>query len=216
MRDKTVTDTRSAGYFLDVFIELTDHLRCPADHTEQFLVLLPDAMEGRAVLRGTLGCPVCGRVIMVEDGEVDFGGRAPGPAPTTLTADAIAAFLGLQGPGGHLALIGGAAVLAEPLCDLLPRVHVVAVNPPLRLTDGERLSVVRGDRLPLKSASMRGVVVAADHALAEWIERAARVVLPGNRIVVEGPRLSTDRLELLGEAAGVWVGRRPTASLHQP
>jgi hypothetical protein len=27
-----------------LFIELTDHLRCPNDHDESFLVLLPDLM----------------------------------------------------------------------------------------------------------------------------------------------------------------------------
>ncbi len=40
-------------------IELTDLLRCPADHDEAFLVLLPDRMEGRRVLAGHLGCPMC-------------------------------------------------------------------------------------------------------------------------------------------------------------
>ena len=44
-----------------MFIELTDHLRCPADHDESFLVLLPLDLAGRDVVQGTLGCPVCQR-----------------------------------------------------------------------------------------------------------------------------------------------------------
>ena len=32
-----------------MFIELTDYLRCPADHAESYLVLLPDEMQERSV-----------------------------------------------------------------------------------------------------------------------------------------------------------------------
>ena len=51
-----------------MFIELTDHLRCPADHDEAFLVLLPDELDGRSVRTGTLGCPVCDRRFALRDG----------------------------------------------------------------------------------------------------------------------------------------------------
>ncbi len=62
-----------------MFIELTDHLRCPEDHEEQFLVLLPDRLDGRSVKEGQLGCPVCGRTFAVRDGTVDFGGAPQAP-----------------------------------------------------------------------------------------------------------------------------------------
>ncbi len=62
-----------------MFIELTDHLRCPADHDESFLVLLPERMEGRSVRAGRLGCPVCGRTFELVDGVLDLGGAAPDP-----------------------------------------------------------------------------------------------------------------------------------------
>ena len=65
-----------------MFIELTDHLRCPADHDESFLVLLPDRMEGRSVRTGHLGCPVCGRTFQLADGVLDTGDApAPGVRP---------------------------------------------------------------------------------------------------------------------------------------
>ena len=91
-----------------MFIELTDHLRCTADHEEQFLVLLAHQMEGRSVLSGDLGCPVCGRVVRVEKGIADFGGGSPSTADTWLTGEAVAALLGLTGPGGYVALVGSA------------------------------------------------------------------------------------------------------------
>src|SRR5688572_26146748 len=103
-----------------MFIELTDHLRCPLDHPEQFLVLLPSRMDGRRVLTGELGCPVCGTVVHLADGIADWGGASPSAAGSGLTAEAVAAFLGLSGPGGFALLAGGATTLAPALARLLP------------------------------------------------------------------------------------------------
>jgi hypothetical protein len=38
-----------------LFIELTDYLRCPRDHAEAYLVLLPDEVVDRGVRSGELG-----------------------------------------------------------------------------------------------------------------------------------------------------------------
>ena len=93
-----------------MFIELTDHLRCPAEHDESYLVLLPDRMEDRSVREGRLGCPVCGRTYLITDGVLDLGGAGlPDPGPTLLTAEAVTALVGLSGPGGYLVLVGGPA-----------------------------------------------------------------------------------------------------------
>ena len=48
----------------------------PADHDESFLVLLPDRMDGRSVIEGQLGCPVCGRTFLLSDGILDTGDAA--------------------------------------------------------------------------------------------------------------------------------------------
>ena len=56
-----------------VFIELTDLLRCPEPHEEQFLVLLPDQMQDRSVRSGKLGCPVCHREYRIVDGKASRG-----------------------------------------------------------------------------------------------------------------------------------------------
>src|SRR3954447_26232358 len=89
-----------------MFIELTDHLRCPQDHEESFLVLLPDKMEGRSVVAGQLGCPVCGRTYEVKAGAVNFGGapEESDQGDTVLDAAAVNALAGLSGPGGYLTL----------------------------------------------------------------------------------------------------------------
>ena len=193
-----------------MFIELTDHLRCPADHDEAFLVLLPDRLEGRSVRTGTLGCPVCDRRFVLEDGVVDFAGE-PVPSPAgeggALTADAMVPLVGLNGPGGYLVVVGSPGGSWRELAALLPGVSLVAVNPPVGVLDSEGVSVLRGGRLPLKTRSMRGVVLGRSYGGdASWVREAARVVLPGLRVVGEGAPPPPALMEIMASAEGVWVG----------
>jgi uncharacterized protein YbaR (Trm112 family) len=191
-----------------MFIELTDHLRCPVDHEERYLVLLPDRLEGRSVKEGQLGCPLCGRTFVLRDGIVDFG-AAPRRAerPTALSADAIVTLTGVNGPGGYLVLVGAPAGRWRGVSELLPGVALVAVNPPAAVVDENGVSVLRGGRLPLKSRSMRGVVLGDGFAADEaWVRDAARVTLPGLRIVGEGTTPRADLIEVLASAEGAWVG----------
>lgn len=191
-----------------MFIELTDHLRCPEDHEERYLVLLPDRMEDRSVREGRLGCPVCGRTYTLSDGALDLGGEgAVGDPTSALTPDAIAALAGVNGPGGYLVLVGAPGRLWRELAELVPRVGLVAVNPGGGTSDEPGVSVIRGPRLPLKSRSMRGVVLGRPYGGdPAWIAEAARVVLPGLRVVGEGDTPSAGVIELMAAADGVWVG----------
>ena len=193
-----------------MFIELTDHLRCPAEHDEQFLVLLPESMSGRMVVAGELGCPVCRRTYFVADGVLTaVADEAPPPpaAPSTLSADALGAFLGLGGPGGYLVLVGSVASAWRELLELVPGVAPVLVNPPADEPAEYPASLIRSDRIPLKSRSMRGVVLGAGFAEEHrWRDEAARVVLPGLRVAGEGtPPDEAGRLELLASTPGAWV-----------
>jgi hypothetical protein len=193
-----------------MFIELTDHLRCPADHAEQFLVLLPYRMEGRSVREGQLGCPVCHRTFTLVDGVLDVGG-APTveDTPSALDAESLSTLVGLGGPGGYLALVGAPAAAWREMAELNPGVGLVAVNPPAGVADQATLSVVRGSRLPLKSHSMRGVVLGRPYAADPvWVGEAARVLLPGLRVVGESADPGTDSIDLMASAGGVWVGTR--------
>jgi uncharacterized protein YbaR (Trm112 family) len=193
-----------------MFIELTDHLRCPADHDEQFLILLPDVVEQRWVRSGDLACPVCNRAFRITDGVFDLGDApALAAAPSALGGDAIAALSGLGGPGGYLVLVGGAAAHAEQVGGKVAGVGLVAVNPDPPRPDGGGVSVIRGGRLPLRSSSMRAVVLGpgyADDPL--WVAEAARVTLPGLRIVGEGVVPEREDLEVLATAGGCWVATR--------
>jgi uncharacterized protein YbaR (Trm112 family) len=193
-----------------MFIELTDHLRCPADHPESFLVLLPDQIEDRSVRSGQLGCPVCGRTFQVVDGVLDAG-EAPRPADSgsILDADALSTLVGLHGPGGYLVLDGPPASGWREVAVLNPGVALVAVNPPDEMKDEPGISVIRGTRLPIKSRSMRGVVLGRPFAEdARWIQEAVRVVLPGLRVVGEGRDPPSDLVDLMASADGVWVGSK--------
>jgi hypothetical protein len=191
-----------------MFIELTDHLRCTADHDESFLVLLPNQMEDRSVRTGHLGCPVCGRTFQLVDGVLDTGDApADAQAGTALDADAISTLVGLHGPGGYMVLVGPPAALWKEVAEMNPGVALVAVNPPEGVGDEAGISVVRGGRLPLKTGSMRGVVLGRPFAGdAHWVAEAARVVLPGLRVVGEGKDPPEELVNLLASAGGVWVG----------
>jgi uncharacterized protein YbaR (Trm112 family) len=197
-----------------VFIELTDHLRCPEEHEEQYLVLLPDRVVDRSVREGRLGCPVCGRTFVLEDGTLAVGqgdesGAVSGTASasTALTPDAVAALAGLNGPGGYLVLVGGPGDAWRAVSERVPKVGLVAVNPDAAVRDEAGVSVIRSPRLPLKTRSMRGVVLGEPYGGdPRWVAEAARVVLPGLRVVGEGAEPSAEVIDVMATAGGVWVG----------
>lgn len=191
-----------------MFIELADHLRCPEDHDEQYLVLLPDSVERRWIVSGTMGCPVCGREWRLEAGVWRFGDTPAPPGDLAgLDAAGLAALVGLGGPGGYLAVAGAPGALWRELGELVPGVALVAVNPPAAVADEAGVSVLRGPRLPLKTRSMRGVVLGPGCADEGWVGEAVRVTLPGLRIVGYGPAPAMPRLEVLASAGGWWVAR---------
>ena len=109
--------------------------------------------------------------------------------------------------------MGGVGRLAAELAELLDGVHVVALNPPADVAGGADVSVIGAGRIPLKAGSVRGVVLGAGYGSdPAWLEEAHRVVLPGLRIVGEGPEPVREGWEALGSAEGVWVVQRPSMS----
>jgi uncharacterized protein YbaR (Trm112 family) len=196
-----------------MFIELTDHLRCPAAHDEQFLVLLPGEVKDRSVREGHLGCPVCGRTFRLVDGVFDLG-DAPtaGGAAEPLAADAVAALVGLNGPGGYLLLVGAVGAGWRGVGEAIPGVGLVVLNPPDGVADEPGVSVLRGGMIPLKRNTVRGVVLSPPFGGdPHWVEEAVRVTLPGLRVVGGGPEPRSDAVELLASAGGYWVGAKTRA-----
>ena len=165
-------------------------------------------MQGRSVRTGDLGCPVCGRTFQLAEGVFDTGDApALGETSSVLDADALTALVGLSGPGGYLTLVGPAGALWSEVADRNSGVGLVAVNPPRSVVDGPGISVIRSGRLPLKTGSMRGVALSRPFADdVTWVREAARVVLPGLRVVGEGQEPPSDIIDLLATAGGVWVG----------
>ncbi len=185
-----------------MFIELTDHLRCPVLHAEGFLVLLPAHTEGRRVVSGHLGCPVCGWGASWEGGTPDFGDSVASHGAPPFDGAAAVALLGVDGPGGWIATAGNAGAIAADLAALLPGVHVVAVNPPEEIVSDGAVSVIRSGRWPIKRHSMRGVVVGDDVVHAG---EAVASALPGLRACGSGH--PPDGIELMAQGGAVWVGQ---------
>lgn len=208
-----------------MFIELTEILRCPNDHEESYLVAVPVQLHERRVIRGGIGCPVCGAEYPIVDGVAHFtDGRTGGPTdgrteqhrppdrPTALPpydAAALQAFIAVEGRGGYVMLAGAAARHAVALAGLLPGVHVCTVNPAPPFVPGEGVSVLISPRgFPLKSQSVRAAVLGADCAGAPWLEEGVRVLLPGLRLVVEDDTAEPERIETLARGAGLLVGEK--------
>jgi len=195
-----------------LFIELTEILRCPNDHAESYVVAAPIAMDGRRIVRGVIGCPECKAEFPIVDGVAYFGAdpgtQARPPLPDYDVA-ALRAFLNLDGPGGYAALVGRAARFGSEVAALLPGVHIVAVNPPAGVAPLPMLSLLVAPRgLPFKSATLRAVALGADCAAIPWLADAARVLLPGLRLVVEDERASPEGISELARGAGLFVGMK--------
>jgi uncharacterized protein YbaR (Trm112 family) len=205
-----------------LFIELSEFLRCPEPHEDTFCVVAPDDMMGRMVTRGVVGCPVCRREYRIEDGVVRFGdaaagsrgqGRAeePGVAggPDLPDPDVVQALLGLGGPGGFVVLVGTAARLGGALAERMGGVHFVGINPPPDVRVSPALSLlVHPDRIPLRAAMARGVMLGAERATPSWIAEGTRVLLDGLRLVVAGGDVVAPGLERLAAGRGLWVGQK--------
>ncbi len=184
-------------------IELTDHLRCPREHPEAFLVLLPDRMDQRRVIAGHLGCPICGWSTTWTDGVPDFGEGWRAEGAPAFDAIAAHAMLGIDGPGGWIALVGNAAALVTAITALLPGVGFVAVNPPATVSPTSNVSVLLSGAWPFKAHSMRGVILGDD--ASQWRAAAVATTLPGLRTIGSGEPPAGEHIQLLGNAGGVWV-----------
>jgi uncharacterized protein YbaR (Trm112 family) len=200
-----------------MFIELTEFLSCPEGHDEQsYLVLAPDEVDGRRIVKGSLGCPLCKREYVIADGVVRFAaaagpneGRAGTDDAPLPPADRVHALLGIAGPGGYVVLVGTAAGLASGLATRMDGVHFVGVNPPPVVRPGATLSLLSHPRvIPLKSAMARGVVLGAEHARAPWLAESARLVLRGLRLVALTEGVAPPKVEQLASGDGLWVGEK--------
>jgi uncharacterized protein YbaR (Trm112 family) len=201
-----------------VFIELVDSLRCVEPHDETWLVAAVDRMDGRHIVTGTLGCPICRREYPIRDG-VGWFTSTPGDAAASsltllrTTADEerltrAAALLGIMDPGG-VVVLGGHWIDAADGIAALGAAHVVVLNAVPSDTGPQEISALAvDDRLPFGSGSLRAVALAGDTASGALLDSAAdRVRSHGRLVAPAGVAVPLGIVELARDASD-WVGER--------
>lgn len=198
-----------------MFIELVDSLRCVVPHEDSWLVASADRMDGRRIVEGTLGCPVCRARYAVRDGVAWLGAderqpvpEEPPPAPEAREADVmrLAALLDLREPGARAVLGGALGHLGHELA-AVTQAELLLVDPPASVRAGEGVSIVRSDaRLPLAEASMRAA--ALDGRTISALPAVAAVLRDGGRLVAPADAPLPDLVAELARDARQWVAAR--------
>lgn len=203
--------------------DLVDKLRCLAVHEESWLVAAADMVEGRHIMQGLLGCPVCHARYPIERGRVDFtaGERAPLVLKAeTVTDDGstaikLAAMLDLTEPSGYVILVGEWARLGAQLREIAP-VMVLAVNPPADVAMGNGVSgVTTLDRIPVAAGSARAIALDAPKGAGQRrIDAmfALGTVQPGGRVVGGAGLEMPSDVHFLARDADHWVGTRASGA----
>jgi uncharacterized protein YbaR (Trm112 family) len=195
-----------------MLIVVTDVLTCPRCGPEFGLVALADRLEQRRVIEGSLGCANCRETYPVTAGLPDLRyPPRPVPAPPRAAPEPemepedlalrIAALLGVTGGPGLILVAGPQAAVAGAVAALVPEVGVLAVGGQevVDRADSEGVSrLLADDRLPVRSASMRGVALSGS-ASGLLLAEGLRVLAPGGRIVLDpAPADAIERLEAAG------------------
>jgi hypothetical protein len=223
-----------------MFLELVDSLRCVRPHEDSWLVARADELVDRHIVRGELGCPVCGARYTVRDGVADFAADAWGarcalhapvlvrPAARTdagTDADSTqalalraAALLGLTESGGLVVLAGDWSACAYELLDMIEGVQLLALDATQGLRSGGALSLALiPDALPLAVESARGIALDAAHATPSLLAGAARALAPGGRLIAPSSALVPDSLRELARDDEHWVAAAaPPSNVSAP
>jgi uncharacterized protein YbaR (Trm112 family) len=201
-----------------MFIELVDMLRCPNPHEETWLVLAADRMDGRDVVDGRLGCPICRAEFPIVAGIARFDGGSPagtrGHLPDETEALRLAALLDLVDPRGYAILVGEAASYAPRLRELTGA-QLLLVNPPREMAMGDGLSGLTmssaSSRLPVAAGSARGIAL-DEAATPEQLESALAAVQSSGRILAPIALPVPDGVTELARDDRHWVAERTRAA----
>jgi uncharacterized protein YbaR (Trm112 family) len=205
-------------------LEFIDLLRCPRPHEESPLVAVIDRMEGRQVVEGKLGCPVCGadykirnRVAhFIEDvglkaALVEQAGRS-----TAESSETIAAFLDLSSPG-KIALLAGEFAADSDTVARLTDSRIIALNSPRANGASDVVAAINAaSPLPLAARSLDGLALDDSHSTPEMLDQAARLLRPRGRLLakagVELPpsfhELARDQNHIVAEFVGELIPLR--------
>ena len=200
-----------------MFIELVDSLRCLEPHEETWLVASVSRMDGRDIVDGTLGCPICRREYPIRQSVGWFmsdSRAATGRLTPVRAADdddrlmRAAALLGLADAGGIVALGGPWTEVANRL-PALGVAHVVVLNAaPSDEHPQEVSALVVDDRLPFRQGGLRGVALGGDTATSTLVSSAATVLRSRGRLVAPSDVAVPPEITELARDAADWVGER--------
>jgi uncharacterized protein YbaR (Trm112 family) len=200
-----------------MFIELIDVLRCPHAHEESWLVLASRRIDGRDVMEGVLGCPVCEAEYPIADGIVQFASASRSNAVVQPSAEEealrLAALLDLAAPGGY-AVIAGTPGKNAPHLRALTDVPILLVNPPRGTEMGNGVSgmTIESDwaTLPLAPSSARAIAL-DDSTTPAQLHAALRVVRPSGRVLAPIGLSVPDGVSELARDARQWLVERRAA-----
>lgn len=199
-----------------MYIELIDLLRCPRDHEETWMVAAFTRMDGRFVIEGKLGCPVCSSSFAISSGVVDLrigsSVRSQEENHTPANPDSamrLAALLNLTRPGALAILEGQSAMSAHEVSEI-GQCRVIALNPASRVEDSERVATVLADaRIPFASSSVYGIAMSDDRLasdIARVLQAGGRAVLPAGADLPGGlNELARDDQNVVAEFVGPMV-----------
>jgi len=200
-----------------VFIELVDSLRCLGAHEDTWLVAAVTRMDGRHIIEGTLGCPICRREFPVRDGIGWFTEAGPSPTvrltqrPGPADDDRVtraAALLGLTDGGGIVCLDPSWAGCADALTELGPA-HIVLLNArPSDSSPQEVSGLAVDDRLPFAAGGVRAVALGHGAATAPLLASAAAVLRNRGRLVAPAATSVPDGVHELARDTLDWVAER--------
>ncbi len=172
-----------------MFTELIDTLRCPNAHEDSWLVATSTRNEGRHIVEGRLGCPVCRATFLIVGGEVQFGDALGAPTLDVFDDDAafrLAAQLYLLEAPAPVMLVGRWSAALTPLLRLLPTVKFFVGDARLPIPLDDRVSGLRlpSERFPLAATSLRAMAIDQEHATPALVLDASRVLRTAARLVV--------------------------------
>ena len=178
-------------------------------HEDSWLVARADELVDRHIVRGELGCPVCGTRYPLREGVVDFASSSSAPREYVASegmAVRAAALLGLTEPGGMVVLAGEWSAAANEILELTEKVQLLAFDYARGLRSGGALSLALiGEVLPLAAQSARGIALDSAHATPALVEGAARALIPGGRLIAPSTARVPDSLQELARDDEHWV-----------
>jgi len=199
-----------------MFSELVDVLRCPRPHEESWPVLAARRVDGRDIVDGVLGCPVCHAEFSIVDGVARFA-KLPNGTPSAGASEEealrLVALLDLTGARGYAIIVGDLGAHAPNMRELTD-LQLLLVNPPADVVMGSGLSGItigpEWTKLPVAAASARGIALDDTTTQAQLVAGIEAVAV-GSRVLSPIALPMPDGVKELARDNRHWLAERQTA-----